>query len=101
MFDQTNNSATTSFGEIATPGEGFIGTGSNGYYQVANTYNTNIYLSQVTNLLNRRTSSSKTNFEGCESEISDRATVAITVYPVPDFPVLGAIDYEDNKTFYD
>ena len=101
MFDQTNNSATTSFGEIATPGEGFIGTGSNGYYQVANTYNTNIYLSQVTNLLNRITRSSKTTFEGCESEISDRASIAITIYPVADYPLLGAIDYQENKTFYD
>ena len=101
MFDQTNNSATTSFGEIATPGEGFIGTGSNGYYQVANTYNTNIYLSQVTNLLNRITGSSKTTFEGCESEISDRASIAITIYPVADYPLLGAIDYQENKTFYD
>ena len=101
MFDQTNNSTTTSFGEIATPGEGFIGTGSNGYYQVANTYNTNIYLSQVTNLLNRITGSSETTFEGCESEISDRASIAITIYPVADYPLLGAIDYQENKTFYD
>ena len=101
MFDQTNNSATTSFGEIATPGEGFMGTGSNGYYQVANTYNTNIYLSQVTNLLNRITGSSETTFEGCESEISDRASIAITLYPIADYPLLGAIDYQENKTFYD
>ena len=101
MFDQTNNSATTSFGEIATIGEGFISTGGNGYYQVDTTYNTQIYLSQVTHLLNRVTSSSKTTFEGCETEIVDRATLDITIYPVDDFPLLGAIDYQDTKTFYD
>ena len=101
MFDQTNTTTTTSYAEIATPGEGFIATFSGLYYQVNNTYNTQIYLSQVTHLLNRVTNASNTTFEGCETEIVDRALLDITVYPVDDFPLLGAIDYQDTKTFYD
>ena len=101
MFDQTNTTATTSYAEIATPGEGFIATFSGLYYQVDNTYNTQIYLSQVTHLLNRVTNASNTTFEGCETEIVDRATLDITVYPVDDFPLLGVMDYQNNQSFFD
>ncbi|MDB4291120.1 hypothetical protein N9922_02790 [Cyclobacteriaceae bacterium] len=101
MFDQTNTTATTSYAEIATLGEGFIATFSGLYYQVDNTYNTQIYLSQVTHLLNRVTNASNTTFEGCETEIVDRATLDITVYPVDDFPLLGVMDYQNNQSFFD
>jgi hypothetical protein len=101
MFDQTDESATTSFANITTLGEGFAGLGTNGYYQVSSTYNTTIYLSQVTHLLNRVTSSITTTFGGCETEIIDRAAIDITFYPIADKPIIGTVDYQDNKTFYD
>ncbi|MFT6135789.1 MAG: hypothetical protein ACJAZM_002290 [Cyclobacteriaceae bacterium] len=75
---------------------------TSGHYAPASEFNNQIYLAQVTNLLNRKTNATTvSSYVGCETPAASRQQVDITIYQVDEIPVIGAYSaFQDSALVY-
>ena len=81
---------------------GSVPTSVSGHYAPASELNDQIYLAQVTNLLNRKTDATiVTSYVGCETPAASRQEVDFTIYTLANIPVVGAYSaYRDSTLTY-
>ena len=80
-----------------------VPTSTSGHYSPTSTLDADLYLAQVSpTSLDRKTASGVvTSFVGCETPAASRQRVDITIYPIDEIPVIGAVNYQNNLTYYD